>query len=56
MEDGYILVDNNEMTNVEGIYAAGDCTRHSKGQLITSISQGASAAISVGKVFRKCIN
>ena len=43
-ENGYILVDNNQETNIKGIYAVGDVTKKSLYQLITAASDGAIAA------------
>lgn len=43
-EGGFIIVDRNCKTNVEGVYAAGDNTDSSFKQLITASSEGAMAA------------
>lgn len=43
---GEILVDDHQMTNVEGIFAAGDCTNSHYKQIIISMGSGASAALS----------
>jgi thioredoxin reductase (NADPH) len=49
-QDGYIKVDKEQNTNIEGVYAAGDCTNKTDlKQVITSASQGAIAAYSVYK-------
>ncbi len=49
-ENGYIITDENQETNIKGIYAAGDITNKRLKQIITAISQGAIAADSI---FRK---
>lgn len=43
---GYIIVDDHKRTNVEGIYAAGDCTNTVLRQLVTASADGAIAATS----------
>jgi alkyl hydroperoxide reductase subunit F len=40
-----IIVDKYNATNVEGIYAAGDCTDQVYKQIIISMGSGASAAL-----------
>jgi len=42
---GQILVDGHGATNVEGIYAAGDCTNSIYKQIIISMGAGATAAL-----------
>lgn len=42
---GEIIVDNHGMTNVEGIFAAGDCTNSAYKQIIISMGSGATAAL-----------
>ena len=44
-EDGYIITDKNQATNVEGVYSAGDITGGVK-QWIVACGEGAVAAIS----------
>lgn len=44
-ERGYIISDENTLTNVDGIFAAGDCRTKSVRQIATAISDGASAAL-----------
>ena len=46
MEEGYVKVDNHQRTNIEGLYAAGDCTTGSAKfqQIITAASEGAISA------------
>ena len=53
-EKGYIEVDNEMKTNVEGVYAAGDITTGSAGfqQLVTAASEGAFAAFSTYKFIK----
>ncbi len=43
-KDGYIKVDKHKRTNVDGIYAAGDCTNTVLRQLVTATADGAIAA------------
>lgn len=44
-ERGYVVSDENTLTNVSGIFAAGDCRTKSVRQIATAISDGASAAL-----------
>lgn len=44
-EDGYILVDILQRTNIPGVYAAGDVTNNPVKQIGTSIGQGITAAM-----------
>ena len=44
---GYILTDENMMTNIEGVYAAGDVRPKRLRQLVTAVSDGAIAATSI---------
>jgi len=44
-ERGQILVDGHGATNVEGIYAAGDCTNSIYKQIIVAMGSGATAAL-----------
>ena len=48
---GYIIVDQAQKTNIDGIWAAGDCTTNSNGfrQIATAISEGAIAANDIFK-------
>jgi thioredoxin reductase (NADPH) len=52
---GYIIVDNAQKTNIEGIWAAGDCTTNSNDfrQVITAASEGGIAANDIYKNIRK---
>lgn len=45
-ESNAIIVDNNQCTNVEGIFASGDCTGGFK-QIATAVGQGAVAGKSI---------
>jgi thioredoxin reductase (NADPH) len=51
-EQGYITVDQTQVTNVENVYAAGDATTGSNKfrQIITAVAEGAVAA---GSVYKK---
>lgn len=48
---GYIVVDNTQKTNIEGIWAAGDCTTNSNGfrQVVTAVAEGAIASNDIYK-------
>ena len=48
-ESGYVITDENMKTNIEGLYAAGDCRSKNLRQIATAISDGAIAAVSIGK-------
>ena len=52
---GYIKVDSGQKTNVEGIWAAGDCTTASNGfrQVVTAVAEGGIAANVVYKYLKK---
>jgi len=43
-EEGYVLVDSRQRTNLKGVFAAGDITSHSVKQISTAVGQGAMAA------------
>lgn len=43
---GYITVDGTNMTNVPGLYAAGDVTGNGYEQILVSLGEGAKAALS----------
>ena len=48
-EQGYVITDKSQMTNVEGLYAAGDiCTKPLR-QVVTATSDGALAATELEK-------
>ncbi|MBP5204590.1 FAD-dependent oxidoreductase [bacterium] len=48
-KQGYIVVDNEQKTNVEGVWAAGDCTTNSNKlkQIVTACAEGAVASNSI---------
>ncbi len=52
---GYIVVEADQATNVEGIFAAGDITTNSNGyrQIITACSEGAIAAAAINDLNEK---
>lgn len=43
--DDYIIVDENKLTNIEGVYAVGDVTKKDIFQLTTAINDGTIAAV-----------
>lgn len=45
-ENGYIVTNEQKMTNSEGIFAAGDCVKKNIRQLTTAVSDGTIAALS----------
>jgi len=48
---GEIIVDKRNATNVEGVFAAGDCTDSAYKQIIISMGSGATAALSAFDYF-----
>lgn len=44
-EDGYIIVDLLQRTNIAGVYAAGDVTNHPVKQVGAAVGQGITAAV-----------
>lgn len=44
-ERGYILTDENMRTNIEGVFAAGDCRAKLLRQIVTAAADGAIAAV-----------
>ena len=56
-EKGYIKVCNEQSTNLEGVWAAGDCTDASNGlnQVVTAASEGAIASNSIFSFLKKGI-
>ena len=46
---GYIITNEHMMTNVPGIFAAGDIRQKSLRQVITAASDGAVAAVEAGR-------
>ncbi len=53
-EKNYVIVDDELKTNIEGIWAAGDCTINSKEfkQVVTAAGEGARAANSIFKYIK----
>ena len=49
LENGYIVTDKNQKTNIDGIYAAGDVCIKNLRQVVTAVSDGAIAATSAEK-------
>lgn len=50
---GFIVTDNNLMTSIEGIFAAGDVRSTVLRQVVTAVSDGAIAAVGVEKYIEK---
>ncbi|KGG80307.1 thioredoxin reductase [Caloranaerobacter azorensis H53214] len=48
-ERGYLLTDENMKTNIEGVFAAGDCRKKSLRQVVTACADGAIAATQAEK-------
>ncbi|MEM3695465.1 MAG: thioredoxin-disulfide reductase [Candidatus Bathyarchaeia archaeon] len=44
-EEGYIIIDIRQRTNIPGVYAAGDVTNHPVKQVGTAVGQGITAAL-----------
>ena len=42
-ENGYIIADESTKTNVDGVYAAGDVRTKALRQIVTAVSDGATA-------------
>lgn len=49
LQDGYIVTDANQKTNLDGVYAAGDVCIKNLRQVVTAVSDGAIAATSAEK-------
>lgn len=49
-EQGYIITDHNQETNVKGVFAAGDVCIKTLRQVVTAVSDGALAAAAMEKV------
>lgn len=49
LDKGYIVTDDDMRTNIEGVYAAGDVRKKTVRQVVTAASDGAIAAVNVGK-------
>jgi thioredoxin reductase (NADPH) len=52
-QDDYIIVDGQQRTNIEGVYAAGDVTNHPIKQLGTAVGQGITAALEAYAFIRR---
>jgi len=50
---GYINVDSNNKTSVDGIYAAGDCISKPVRQIVNASSEGMNAALSIIKLLNQ---
>ena len=48
-ENGYILHKDHTMTNIDGVFSAGDCTDHRYKQAITACGDGAKAGLDAVK-------
>ena len=55
-EQGYIIVDEMQRTNINGVYAAGDVHDHVFRQAITAAGAGAAAAIAAEKFIAELEN
>ena len=49
LDKGYIMVDKDGATNIDGIYASGDVTKKDTYQLINAASEGALASIKISE-------
>ncbi len=52
-EWGYIKTDEQQRTNIEGVFAAGDVQDHNYQQVITAAASGAKAAMEVNSYLRR---
>ncbi len=52
-ENGYIIAGEEGITNVPGVFAAGDIRTKSLRQVVTAVSDGANAVASVQKYLLK---
>jgi thioredoxin reductase (NADPH) len=52
-ENGYVITDENRMTSVEGVYAAGDLCVKNLRQVVTAVSDGAISATAAEKHISK---
>ena len=55
-EQGYIIVDDLQRTNIDGVFAAGDVHDHVFRQAITAAGAGAAAAITSEKFIAELEN
>lgn len=53
LDDGYIKTDKNTVTNIEGVFAAGDITNSRVKQLVNAAGEGAIAAIGAHEFLMK---
>jgi len=53
LDKSYIKVDNEQKTNVEGVFAVGDVTNNPLKQIVTGCGEGAVAGFSVYKELMK---
>lgn len=53
-EQGYVVTNQNQATSLEGVYAAGDVCIKNLRQVVTSVSDGATAATSLEKYVSEC--
>ncbi|NPD90463.1 MAG: FAD-dependent oxidoreductase [Asgard group archaeon] len=54
-ENGFIKTDENMMTNIQGIYAIGDCRSKSTRQIASAVGEGARVALKI-RDYLKIIN
>jgi thioredoxin reductase (NADPH) len=52
-QDGYIIVDGQQKTNIQGVYAAGDVTNNPIKQVGTAVGQGITAALEAYAFIRR---
>jgi thioredoxin reductase (NADPH) len=48
-ENGYVITDEKLRTNIDGVFAAGDCRKGSTGQVAVAVGEGCIAAMQVEK-------
>lgn len=48
---GYVIVDEDMLTNIDGVYAVGDIINKKYRQITTAVSDGTIAAMAIAKVF-----
>lgn len=53
-EQGYVVTNQNQATSIEGVYAAGDVCIKNLRQVVTAVSDGATAATSLEKYVSEC--
>ena len=52
-DKGYIVVDDDFMTSIDGIYAVGDIAKKKIYQIITASAEGATAATAIARKLTK---